>query len=286
LLAVHIVGYLTAVFVVLSPSQAVVFLVVQQGLFGVYLGSSFAHNHKGMPVLGKDEKVDFLRRQVLTSRNIRGSVLTDLALGGLNYQIEHHLFPWMPRPSLRHAQAPVRHSAPSAAFPTRRRACWPPMRRCCATFTPLAGRLARNRLLTETRQAQMRPLNRVTQKTPCGPRLKQAHTGDNEPLPRRCPASPGNQSVQRSRPGAACRVLRGRRQGHPRQVRSWHGHRCRRGNRPAHRFRLPRTAHPDTVRQTVQALKLRLSVRAARISAAWPRRQALRAPIEPGSGLR
>jgi fatty acid desaturase len=108
LLVVHIGGYLTAVFVVLSPLQAVVFLVVHQGLFGVYLGSSFAPNHKGMPVFGRDEKIDFLRRQVLTSRNIRGGVLTDLALGGLNYQIEHHLFPSMPRPSLRYAQAPVR----------------------------------------------------------------------------------------------------------------------------------------------------------------------------------
>ena len=108
LLAVHLGGYLTAVFVVLSPVQAVTFLVVQQGLFGVYLGSSFAPNHKGMPVVGEDEKVDFLRRQVLTSRNIRGSMLTDLALGGLNYQIEHHLFPSMPRPSLRYAQALVR----------------------------------------------------------------------------------------------------------------------------------------------------------------------------------
>ena len=108
LLAVHLGGYLTAVFVVLSPVQAVTFLVVQQGLFGVYLGSSFAPNHKGMPVMSEDEKVDFLRRQVLTSRNVRGGLLTDFALGGLNYQVEHHLFPSMPRPSLRHAQAPVR----------------------------------------------------------------------------------------------------------------------------------------------------------------------------------
>jgi hypothetical protein len=30
-------GYLTAVFVVLSPLQAVVFLVVQRGLFGRFL---------------------------------------------------------------------------------------------------------------------------------------------------------------------------------------------------------------------------------------------------------
>jgi len=86
-------------------------------LFGVYLGSSFAPNHKGMPVIGKNEKVDFLRRQVLTSRNIRGSVLTDLALGGLNYQIEHHLFPSMPRPNLRHAQAPVRAFCAQRSIP-------------------------------------------------------------------------------------------------------------------------------------------------------------------------
>jgi fatty acid desaturase len=108
LLAVHFGGYLAAVFLVLSPLQAVAFIAIQQGLFGIYMGSSFAPNHKGMPVVGKDENLDFLRRQVLTSRNIRGSWLTDFALGGLNYQIEHHLFPSMPRPSLRHARVPVR----------------------------------------------------------------------------------------------------------------------------------------------------------------------------------
>jgi fatty acid desaturase len=108
LLAAHFTGYLAAVFLVLSPVQAVAFVLVQQGLFGVYLGCSFAPNHKGMPVPGEDEKLDFLRRQVITSRNVRGGWLVDFALGGLNYQIEHHLFPSMPRPSLRHAQEPVR----------------------------------------------------------------------------------------------------------------------------------------------------------------------------------
>ena len=104
LLAVHAVGYLTAVFLVLSPVKAVVFIMVQQGLFGLYLGCSFAPNHKGMPILDAADRSDFLRRQVLTSRNVRGGWLTDFALGGLNYQIEHHLFPSMPRPSLRRAQ--------------------------------------------------------------------------------------------------------------------------------------------------------------------------------------
>jgi fatty acid desaturase len=105
LLGVHAVGYLTAVFLVLSPVQAVAFIAVQQGLFGFYLGCSFAPNHKGMPVLPASDKTDFLRRQVLTSRNVRGGWLTDFAMGGLNYQIEHHLFPSMPRPSLRRSRA-------------------------------------------------------------------------------------------------------------------------------------------------------------------------------------
>jgi fatty acid desaturase len=108
LLLLHLVGYLTALFLVLSPLQAAVFIVVQQGLFGLYLGCSFAPNHKGMPTLTEAEELDFLRTQVLTSRNVRGSRLVDFFLGGLNYQIEHHLFPNMPRPNLRHAQPLVR----------------------------------------------------------------------------------------------------------------------------------------------------------------------------------
>ncbi|WP_413759673.1 fatty acid desaturase family protein [Streptomyces sp. MMBL 11-3] len=108
MLTTHLAGYTAALFLVLTPLQAVAFLLVHQGLFGLYMGCSFAPNHKGMALFGKDDKVDFLRRQVLTSRNIRGHRLTDLALGGLNYQIEHHLFPSMPRPGLRHAQELVR----------------------------------------------------------------------------------------------------------------------------------------------------------------------------------
>jgi fatty acid desaturase len=105
LLTVHVIAYLAIVMLVLSPVKAVVFVLVQQGLFGVYLGSSFAPNHKGMAILPEGDQTDFLRRQVLTSRNVRGSWLTDFALGGLNYQIEHHLFPSMPRPNLRRSQA-------------------------------------------------------------------------------------------------------------------------------------------------------------------------------------
>jgi fatty acid desaturase len=117
LLAVHLAGYLTAVFLVLSPVKAITFILVQQGLFGLYLGCSFAPNHKGMPILAATDRSDFLRRQVLTSRNVRGGWLTDLALGGLNYQIEHHLFPSMPRPNLRRSQAMIRTYCLQAGLP-------------------------------------------------------------------------------------------------------------------------------------------------------------------------
>ncbi|MFE9193044.1 fatty acid desaturase family protein [Micromonospora sp. NPDC007208] len=108
LLVLHFAGYLAAVFLVLSVPQAIVFILVNQALFGLYLGSSFAPNHKGMPILTEADTLDYLRRQVLTSRNVRGGRLLDALLGGLNYQIEHHLFPSMPRPNLRHAQPLVR----------------------------------------------------------------------------------------------------------------------------------------------------------------------------------
>ena len=93
---------------VLPPGKALVFLAVHQALFGVYLGCTFAPNHKGMPTLTGEDSLDFLRQQVLTSRNVRGGRLIDVALGGLNYQIEHHLFPSMPTPNLRQAQPIVR----------------------------------------------------------------------------------------------------------------------------------------------------------------------------------
>uniref|UniRef100_UPI003898ED0F fatty acid desaturase family protein n=1 Tax=Lipingzhangella rawalii TaxID=2055835 RepID=UPI003898ED0F len=108
LLLAHFVGYLGLVFLVLPPAMAVAFLVVHQGLFGVYLGIVFAPNHKGMPTVTPGQRLDFLSKQVLTTRNVRGNWFTDVALGGLNYQIEHHLLPNMPSVHLRAAQPIVR----------------------------------------------------------------------------------------------------------------------------------------------------------------------------------
>jgi fatty acid desaturase len=104
----RLVLYLAALAVLLPPAIAVTFLAVQLAVFGVLLGGAFAPNHKGMPIVPADADVDFLRRQVLMSRNIRGNAVVDFFMGGLNRQIEHHLFPSMPRPNLRRVQPFVR----------------------------------------------------------------------------------------------------------------------------------------------------------------------------------
>lgn len=108
LLVLHFVWYFGLLFSVLPVGKAVVFALVHQAVFGVYLGCTFAPNHKGMPMITAEDELDFLRKQVLTSRNVRGGWMVDVALGGLNYQIEHHLFPNMPTPNLRKAQPIVR----------------------------------------------------------------------------------------------------------------------------------------------------------------------------------
>jgi len=108
LLAAHYALGLAFLFHVLGVSQALVFFLVQQGAYGLFMASIFAPNHKGMPILDKDNQMDFLRRQVLTTRNVKAHPFTDFWYGALNYQIEHHLFPTMPRNKLKQSQEIIR----------------------------------------------------------------------------------------------------------------------------------------------------------------------------------
>ena len=116
LLILHAALYLTVVLWVLSPLKALAFIAVQQGVFSLYLGISFAPNHKGMPIIESGTAAGYARRQVVTARNITGGPLTTFMLGGLNYQIEHHLFPSMPRPNLRRVQGLVRDFCTAAGL--------------------------------------------------------------------------------------------------------------------------------------------------------------------------
>jgi len=108
LLTLHYGLYVGLLLWRLSPWQALLFIIVHHAFFGLYLGSIGAPNHKGMLIVDQDSPKDFLRLQVLTSCNVKGSPLVDFWYGGLNYQIEHHLFPTMPRNKLRQARPIVK----------------------------------------------------------------------------------------------------------------------------------------------------------------------------------
>jgi len=89
--------------IMFGPFWAVALWFTMMMTFGFFMGAAFAPNHKGMPLVSKESKLDFFSRQVLTSRNVKGSWLKDNLMGGLNYQVEHHLFPSMARPNLKKA---------------------------------------------------------------------------------------------------------------------------------------------------------------------------------------
>ncbi|MEU6707321.1 fatty acid desaturase family protein [Streptomyces wuyuanensis] len=119
LLLAHTGGYLGLLLAVLTPLQACAFALLHQMLLGLHLGMAFAPNHKGMDMPGAEPggRWGHLQRQVLTSRNVRGGPFTDWFLGGLNHQIEHHLFPSMPRPHLKRAKPLVRAHCRSLGMP-------------------------------------------------------------------------------------------------------------------------------------------------------------------------
>jgi fatty acid desaturase len=108
MLAIRMTILITAIFLLLPLGLAFAFLGVQLAVFGIYMGASFAPNHIGMEVIPEGARLDFLSKQVRTSRNVSGGVLMSILMGGLNYQIEHHLFPSMARPHLAQARRMVR----------------------------------------------------------------------------------------------------------------------------------------------------------------------------------
>lgn len=96
-------------------SRWLVIFALAQVLIGPYLVWLFAPNHKGMPIV-TGHRPSFLEHQVLTSRNVYGGPIFDVLYGGLNYQIEHHLFPNMPRNRLPACRTLVRRFCAEAGI--------------------------------------------------------------------------------------------------------------------------------------------------------------------------
>jgi fatty acid desaturase len=104
LIAAHFVLYLGLLFVTLGVLHGLLFALVQRIVAGWYLNLIFGTNHTGMPLLSETQRMDFVEQQVVTSRNVRVPRGLAFLYGGLNLQIEHHLFPSMPRNQLRRAR--------------------------------------------------------------------------------------------------------------------------------------------------------------------------------------
>ena len=142
LLTLHAALYGGILVMNLGVGGAIAFALVHHALTGLYMASIFAPNHKGMPLASTGRTAGFLREQVLTARNIRGNWLIDLVYGGLNYQIEHHLFPSLPRNNLRRVRPLVRaycHAHDVAYSETNVPGSW---REIVAHFDGVSRRLA------------------------------------------------------------------------------------------------------------------------------------------------
>lgn len=117
----HFILYGLLLFVIARNSDwqtATTFALTHQFTHGFYNACVFATNHKGMPTLPLTHGLDWAMLQILTARNVEldweifqwkygwivqkpANAVVDFMYGGLNLQIEHHLFPSMPRANLR-----------------------------------------------------------------------------------------------------------------------------------------------------------------------------------------
>ncbi|BBN15133.1 protein MpDES6 [Marchantia polymorpha subsp. ruderalis] len=94
----HYGASIGAAFYILPIPQAICWLFLSQLFCGALLSIVFVISHNGMDVY--NDPRDFVTAQVTSTRNIEGNFFNDWFTGGLNRQIEHHLFPSLPRHNL------------------------------------------------------------------------------------------------------------------------------------------------------------------------------------------
>ena len=116
-LAAHYAIFLGLPIYFLGPAKGLIFYIIESAFTGFYFGNVFIPNHLGMQTVTKDTKIDFMTQQLLTSRDITNPTFFNFIFGGLNYQIEHHLFPTMPRKHLKKAKIIVRHFCKEHSLP-------------------------------------------------------------------------------------------------------------------------------------------------------------------------
>ena len=80
---------------------AVAYFLISQTSCGLFLALVFGLGHNGMAVYPANQRPDFWKLQVTTTRNVTSNWFVDWFCGGLQYQVDHHLFPMIPRHNLK-----------------------------------------------------------------------------------------------------------------------------------------------------------------------------------------
>ena len=108
LMLIHFAAWTVLPAYFIGTGQALMIFFISAITRGFYFSAVFVPNHTGMPMFKHEHKLDYFQKQILTARNLKPSMITDFMFGGLNYQIEHHIFPTLSRKNLKKAAKIVR----------------------------------------------------------------------------------------------------------------------------------------------------------------------------------
>ena len=114
-------------FLYLPLTTAIPFLAAVILVGGLYMSLVFAPNHKGEEVVEGDTAASWTQQITLT-RNIYPSTFVFHMTGGLNFQIEHHLFSDMPRINYPKAHVLVKAYCLQHGIPYHETSWWGSMR--------------------------------------------------------------------------------------------------------------------------------------------------------------
>eukprot|EP01115_Flamella_aegyptia_P005183 TRINITY_DN2196_c0_g1_i5.p1 TRINITY_DN2196_c0_g1~~TRINITY_DN2196_c0_g1_i5.p1 ORF type:complete len:132 (+),score=38.99 TRINITY_DN2196_c0_g1_i5:87-482(+) len=94
----------------MSWKEAILFYIISQASTGLFLATAFSLGHNGMSIISKGtfEGIDFNQLQIATGRDVDGPSFVHWYMGGLDKQIEHHLYPKVPRHNLEYVQKEVK----------------------------------------------------------------------------------------------------------------------------------------------------------------------------------
>jgi len=107
-LAIHWLWVIILLFSLPTWGWMITWFLVSELLAGFGIAIVVFFNHYSCDKYPSSLAGNFVCLQLWTTRNMTPSLITDWICGGLNYQIEHHLFPTMPRHNLNRASHKIK----------------------------------------------------------------------------------------------------------------------------------------------------------------------------------